>query len=230
MMSIKLKILKCKKTATLLLRYDVKKLKDPEVAQKFKARIGGRFAPLLLINNVQEQAKELSEKMNEVALEFLRRRRSKKIPWITTDMIDSCEARSALKGRRFDSPADLDAYREANKKVKKEVKKAREEQITEQCNIIDGNMTRNPKVAFETVKKLTEKLKAARTNVIESKSGTLLSTTEEVTSRWKEYCEELYNCKADKDESILKNSRNKQVPLKLRRQYCCPRSNMQCAA
>eukprot|EP00794_Sanderia_malayensis_P006629 gene6629-biopygen5401 len=61
--------------------------------------------------------------------------------------------------------------------------------------------------------KLTEKLKAARTNVIESKSGTLLSTTEEVTSRWKEYCEELYNCKADKDESILKELKEQASPI-----------------
>ena len=35
--------------------YDVERLKDPNIAEQFKAQIVGKFAPLLLISDVNKQ-------------------------------------------------------------------------------------------------------------------------------------------------------------------------------
>ena len=44
--------------------YDVEKTKDPNIDEQFKAQIGGKFAPLLLISDVNEQTDQFKEVMN----------------------------------------------------------------------------------------------------------------------------------------------------------------------
>ena len=48
------------------------------------------------------------------------------------------------------------------------------------------------KATFETVKQLTSKWKP-KCSVVEDRKGKLLTKPDEVTERWRQYCEELYN-------------------------------------
>ena len=49
MMTTKLKLRVQKKDQITRIKYDLEKLKDPQVLKDFQATIGGRFAPLLLL-------------------------------------------------------------------------------------------------------------------------------------------------------------------------------------
>ena len=55
MIAIKVKLLKKCREKVVCIKYDVEKLKDPFIADQFKAQIGGKFAPLLLLLDVNEQ-------------------------------------------------------------------------------------------------------------------------------------------------------------------------------
>jgi len=52
------------------------------------------------------------------------------------------------------------------------------------------------------VKTLTQKWRP-KTKVIEDKDGNLLTNIDDILTRWKEYCEELYNHEVQKDPEIL---------------------------
>ena len=49
------------------IKYDVEKLKDPNIADQFKAQIGSKFAPLLLLLDVNEKTDPFKEVMNQAA-------------------------------------------------------------------------------------------------------------------------------------------------------------------
>lgn len=52
-----------------MLRFDLDKLQDPEVAQIFKATIGGRFAPLLILGEGEIGVNNLTTTFNTVVTE-----------------------------------------------------------------------------------------------------------------------------------------------------------------
>lgn len=54
MMTIKVKLLKKCGEKVVCIKYDVEKLKDSSIAEQFKAQIGGKFAPLLLLRDANE--------------------------------------------------------------------------------------------------------------------------------------------------------------------------------
>ena len=53
------------------------------------------------------------------------------------------------------------------------------------------------------MKRLSEKPQVAKSAVVESNDGQILSNPKEVLDRWKEYCEELSNHEAEKDMELL---------------------------
>ena len=48
-------------------KYDTEKLLYPIIAEQYRATIGEKFRALLLIEDVQEQAEEVTKRMNETA-------------------------------------------------------------------------------------------------------------------------------------------------------------------
>ena len=205
MMTIKVKVLKKRKEKGVCIKRDVEKLKDPNIAEQFKAEIGGKFAPLLLVSDVNEQTEQFKEVMNQAAATVIGKKRTVKKPWITAEMLDKSDERRKLKGKRKQSDEEMEKYKEENKAVKKEIRNAKEKWINEECEIIENHLRRNPKKAYETVKNLTEDKKRNVSTVIEGKDGKLLSEAEDVLRRWQEYCEELYNYQiaGDKYDAIL---------------------------
>ena len=88
--------------------------------------IGGKFGPLLLLDDVQEMTDGFTERMNEVALETLGKARRVIKPWSNYKLVEKCEARRILKAQKNRSTEDAKKYREANNEVKKEIKVAKE--------------------------------------------------------------------------------------------------------
>ena len=51
MIAVKLKLKKVQSPVSTKIRFDINKLQDPEIVQRFKAITGGKFAPPLLLES-----------------------------------------------------------------------------------------------------------------------------------------------------------------------------------
>lgn len=92
LMSFRLRLKKIKSSKCTRMKFDLDKLRDPEVAEAFKAMIGGRFAPLLLLGaeeiDVNSMTTTLNTVLTETASEILGKLRPKKKPWITNELLE----------------------------------------------------------------------------------------------------------------------------------------------
>ena len=90
MMTFKLHLKTVSKQGHTRIRFDLEKLKDPGVAETFKAMTGGKFAPLTLLDADDSNMDDLVNKFNvavtETANETLGKYRYQKQPWVTPDI------------------------------------------------------------------------------------------------------------------------------------------------
>ena len=91
---LKKKISKPKHTR---LKFELEKLKDPNVLETFQAMIGGKFAPLTIMSNEDTDINSLITTFNtavtETVSEILGKHCQKKKPWITAEILDLCDKR-----------------------------------------------------------------------------------------------------------------------------------------
>ena len=207
---MKIKLKKNFKAKQSRVKYDVERLKDPEILDIFQARIGGRFAALSLLDkDINELTSNFNEVMKDAAEEVLGRKRKKKQAWMTDEILDLCDKRRELKQRKYKSQKDAEEYSKANKEVRKGIEKAKEDWITEQCSKVEEGMKRgNSKAAYDTLKNLT-KTQQNKSPIIEDKDGEPLTESAAILDRWTEYCKELYNYPISPDESFLDNRQEK---------------------
>ena len=209
MTNMRLKLKKIRKGKSPRMKFDLEKLKDPDIAAEFEAKIGGRFAPLLVADiDAESLNNQLNQQLTDTAEEVLGRARGKKNQWMTDEVFQLCDKRREQKKKRFQNSDEGEAYRKSNKAVKKAVKEAKEKWINDKCDFINTNMEcNNTAAAYQTVRELTKK-KGARTTVIEDKNGSLLTEQKAVLNRWSEYCEELYNYQLTADQDLLDKLRS----------------------
>ena len=104
MMTFKLHLKKVNKQGHTRIRFDLEKLKDPEVAEAFKAMIGRKFAPLTLLDADDVNMDDLINKFNVVVTETANETLGKYIhqrqPWVTPDIFHLCNKRRELKKRQ----------------------------------------------------------------------------------------------------------------------------------
>ena len=202
--SLKLKLKTKRFQKSSRIRFDLEKLKDPKIAEVFQAQVGGKFAALSTVDSdVDTLAGNIKEVLLTTADEVLGKPRRKKQPWITSDILDLCDERRALKKDKKISPEAANSYRVTNKKIRNMMKEAKEDWIEGQCrNIEEGFKRGNSKQAYETLRTLT-KTQQPKASVIEDSSGNLLTESSDVHARWTEYCKGLYNYNLQPDTSIL---------------------------
>ncbi|XP_071853374.1 uncharacterized protein, partial [Apostichopus japonicus] len=198
---VKLKIITKPKYSRLKFNWD--KLKDPSISETFKMTIGGIFAPLLTLD---DDAEALTTRFNEVLTEtagdILGKYRRKTQPWVTDEILEMCDTRRALKNGKT-TRAGADAYRHINKKIRKDMNKAKEGWIENQCSEIEKRLSNNnTRRSNQLVKHLT-KQKQPRGNTLQDKEGNCLMEGKEILNRWTEYCSELYNHELHGDEDVL---------------------------
>ena len=208
MMTFKLHLKKVSKLGHTRIKFDLEKLKDPEIAETFKAMIGGKFAPLTLLDaddsNMDEMVNKFNVAVTETANEILGKYRHRKQPWVTPDIFHLCDKRSELKKDKFTTEG-AKQYKAVNQQIKKGMAKAREAWIEERCQEIDDNLDKNnSKKAYQLVKDLTSS-KQGRITTIQDKNGKCLTEDKDILNRWTEYCSELYSHKAKGDPKVLKH-------------------------
>jgi len=87
------------------MRFDIDKLKDPNILTTFQANIGGRFAPLLVLDNDQDLTPDdlvesFNETLSEEASKLLRKPRLKKKKWMADEILALCDKCPSLKKRK----------------------------------------------------------------------------------------------------------------------------------
>ena len=190
-MTFKLHLKRAKKQCNTRIRFDLKKLKDPEVAEIIQANIGGQLAALSILDSDMDMdmlTDTFNTTVTDTANEILGKYRPVKKPWITADILYLCAKRRKLKSNKNNKDRDgMAQYRAVNQEIKKGMKKAKEKWIGEQCqNNDDCRKKNNSKQAYKLVQDLTG-TKQERTTTIQDKGGTCLTENEDILKRWTEY-------------------------------------------
>ena len=177
-MTFQVRLKKTRKPNQPRLRFDLEKLRDPDVACIFQATIGRKLAPLIGLSDEDMDMDTMITTYNtavtDAASEILGKERCRKKPWVTKDILDLCDERRDLKKKRFEAEGAKE-YREANRRIQKAVKKAKEDWIGAQCEEIETCLNKNnSKRAYQLVKDLTSK-KQGRSSIIQDKFGKCLT-------------------------------------------------------
>ena len=172
----------------------------------FQATIGGRFAPLVTLVDEYVDLDSIvtyfDKAVTDTAAELLGKQRRKRKPWVTPEILDLCDQRQDLKKKRGE-PEGAKDYREIKRKIRTEMKMAKETWIQGQCQEVEACLRKNnSKKAYQLVKDLTTE-KQGKTTTIQGKSGKCLTEENEILNRWTEYCSDLYNYETEGDPIVL---------------------------
>ena len=208
MMTIRLRLQRVKNQGSIWIRFSLEKLKDPNIAEMFRATIGRKFAPLLTLENqdikIDALINSFNPAMTETANNILGRHRPAKTPWVTDYILKLCDKWREMKQKK-NMTEGAKLYREANQQVKKKkgMRKAKEAWIEEQCQGIEENLQKNnSKKAFQLVKELTSS-KQGRTTTIQEKAWKCLTEEQDILKRCTEYFSELYTHTTTRDPKVL---------------------------
>ena len=103
-MTFHLRLKRISKPLHTRLKFGLEKLKDPNVLEAFKTMRGGKSAPLTITNNEDTDLDSVITAFNtavtETASEILGKHRQRKKPWVTADILDLCNKRRELRGKK----------------------------------------------------------------------------------------------------------------------------------
>ena len=167
------------------------------MAEVLEAQIGGKFAPLLLLDADGTSIDNFTDMFNtavtETAMEVLGKKRITKKLWVTPHLLELCDETRNLKKSKYDSVEEADKYRQADKRVKMNMRKAKENWVAEQSKDIEKNLKmNNTKKAYQVVKDLTNNKQGWPSTILD-KDGKCLTETKDILNRWTEYTPELYS-------------------------------------
>ena len=175
------------------IRSDLEKLNDPTVMSAFQATIGGRLTPLAMLvdedADLESMVTHFNKAVTDTAAELLGKQRRKRKPWVTHEIHDLCDQRRDLKKKRGE-PEGAKDYREIKRKIRTEMKMAKETWKQGQCQErhVEACLRKNNnKKAYQLVKDLTTE-KQGKSTTIQDKSGKCLTEENEILNRWTEYC------------------------------------------
>ena len=182
MMTFQTRLKNSRKPTQPRIRFDLKKLNDPTVMNVFQATIGGRFAPLATLIDEDADLDSMVTNFNKAvtytATELLGQQRRKRKPWVTPEILDLCDQRRDLKKKRGEQEGAKD-YREIKRKIRTEMKMAKETWIQGQCQEVEACLRKNNnKKAYQLVKDLTTE-KQGKSTTIQDKSGKCLTEENE---------------------------------------------------
>ena len=129
MMTFRLHLKMIIKPTNTRIKYDLEKLTDPAVEKAFQANIGGKFAPLILLENENNDIDTMITAMmnmavTETANEILVKHRRIKKPWVTSYILDLCDKRIELKKKKGDTEG-REIYKKVNTEIRNIMKKAK---------------------------------------------------------------------------------------------------------
>ena len=146
MMTFRLRLQRVKNQGSIRIRFSLEKLKDPNIAEIFRPTIGGKFAPLLALENQDTEIDALINSFNtavtETANNILGKHRPAMKPWVTDNIQKVCYKRRELKQKKNTTEGAKCIEKPTSK-----LKKALEEQ--------KRRIENNAKVSKKTCRKTT---------------------------------------------------------------------------
>ena len=135
----------------------------------FQATIGGRFVPLATLvdedADLDSMVTPFNKAVTDIAPELLGKQRRKRKPWITPEILDLCDQKRDLTKKRGE-PEGAKDYREIKRKIRTEMKIAKETWIQDQCQEVEACLRKNnSKKAYELVKDLTTEKQCKSTTI-----------------------------------------------------------------
>ena len=104
-MTFHLRLKRISKSKHTRLKFDLEKLKDPNVLKTFRVVIGGKLVPLTIMNNKDTDLDSIITTFNtaviETASEILGKHRQKKKPWVNAEILDPYDKRRELRKKHF---------------------------------------------------------------------------------------------------------------------------------
>ncbi|XP_060533833.1 uncharacterized protein LOC132706497 [Cylas formicarius] len=172
-------------------RIDVKKLVDPDIRAKATESLEAR---LQTINNYNDEdveprwtvLKKALLDTQEIDIGYVQA--SKKQQWMTDKILKLMDERRKYK------TTDINRYRELNRAVRSECRKAKEGWLAEKCSEMEA--LQNKHDSFNLHKKIKEFTNTQRKQIrgiLKDTNNKILVSVEEKIKRWKEYVETLFN-------------------------------------
>ena len=189
-------------------RFDITKLDD-----NYRVEVKNKFQKLMEMDSEESTPDELWQDIKQAALETaeetIPKRKNKRKPWLTEKVFALADQRREVKEKGLDSEEGRREYRDLSREIQKQIRSDKSEFIRQRCAEVEKNSaSNNTKDMFKNIKLLTSK-PSTKLNVVKDKDGNVLTEEDEIKTRWKEYCEELYASKDDDtQESRIENSRN----------------------
>ena len=151
------------------IRFDLEKLNDSTLMSAFKATIGGRFQPLATLvdedANLDSMATHFNKAVTDTTAELLGKKRRKRKSWVTPEILALCDQRRDLKKKRGE-PEGAKDYRMIKRKIRTELKTAKETWIQGHCQEVEACLRKNKsKKEYQLVKDLTTEKQGKSTTI-----------------------------------------------------------------
>ena len=190
-LQIKLKNIPVEKS--LRVKYDLGKLKDRKTLSEFKIKLSNRFEILGDASTVEDEWKQIKDTYNNTCKEVLGLKKSSNKDWISAHSWELIQKRKLIKESLITNVHNQDSYKEANKLVKKSIRKDKRDYINNLAAEAEiAAKKNNTKEVYDITRKLTGN-KTNSSTQIRNTAGELLTSFEEQQERWVEHFSNLLN-------------------------------------
>ncbi|XP_072027692.1 uncharacterized protein [Amphiura filiformis] len=190
-------------------KLNVKRLNDPTIKAKFKHESEQQFRNEAMNQNTSSETKPESlwvtckTILTQTAEQTIgRAKRVPKKPWVSQEVLDLAEEKSKLR-KQSNTPTQKQRYKELRAEIQRRIRRDKTTWLEEQCKQIkDFDATGKSKVMFEQIRSVKAKSTPTQQACIKDIEGKVLSESEDIMNRWKEYGGKLFE-KPDKEVPAL---------------------------
>lgn len=118
-------------------RYDLRRLKDPNIKQKVKIELNEKINTEQNSNNldIEMEMDELRKHVQEVKEKFLKPDKTKRKSWMMDEILDLMEERRLNKGKACE-------YKRIQSQIRRKIREAKEKEHKEKCQEIEFYQSR----------------------------------------------------------------------------------------
>ena len=199
MARLKIRLKACKKRSDTV-KYDIGKLKEADIKEKFAVSTANRFQALADIDaDIEEKWEHYKKAVHEAGREVLGRAKRKKEEWISTDIWKLIEERKILQIATASKQSDnelhdkLKNYQAKDKQVKKSARKDKRTWLNTQVQRAEtASKTGDMRTVFRIVKNLAGE-QGQKCLPVQAKDGTIITEETQKLDRWREHFQETLN-------------------------------------
>lgn len=202
----RIRLAACRKKKQITTRYNVERLKNPELKQEFILTLANRFDALRY--NLEDEEEEddeietgwstIKEAYTSTCEEVLGKIKGKKV-WMSQETWEKVEERRKRKAdvdnskTRNQKANAMKVYNKADREVKKSCRRDKRKWISDIATEAEEGASKQD---MKTLYRITKTLSGRRRQTnkpVQSKEGKLLATKEQQMDRWREHFEEILN-------------------------------------